>query len=206
MSSNTWGAERNHLKVTIKKEGVSERSVTRVVTNVSHADENKTLPLEGLLYNSAWWPVQKYSLVHMTDSWPHTCCCWCGLCPRCCRLQVCVFCAVLACFHERHPGKFPCRMCYSWQVSHSHGCAATAAAQELLIRLFLPCACVKEVSASVLCQAMKWSVSTPFEDLWQQYGPLTILGLRAQKQLSFINLSSRVTPWGDLPRKEWLLW
>lgn len=48
MSSNTWGAERNHLKVTTKKEGVSERGVTRLVTNVSHADENKTLPLEGL--------------------------------------------------------------------------------------------------------------------------------------------------------------
>lgn len=90
MSSNTWGVERKHLKVTTKKEGVSERGVTRLVTNMSHADQkNKTLPLEQLCcITLPGWTFQKYTLVHMTDSCPHTCCCWCGLClcsPR--RLQ-----------------------------------------------------------------------------------------------------------------------
>lgn len=70
----------------------------------------------------------------------------------------------------------------------SHGCAATAAAQELLTKLLLPCACVKKVSASVLFQAMKLSVFNPFEDLNNKI-PLTILDLRVQKQLSFIHFS-----------------
>lgn len=70
----------------------------------------------------------------------------------------------------------------------SHGCAAAAAAQELLTKLLLPCACVKKVSASVLFQAMKLSVFNPFEDLNNKI-PLTILDLRVQKQLSFIHFS-----------------
>lgn len=120
----------------------------------------------------------------MTDPCPHTCCCcWWGLClcsPRC--LQ-----AAGLCCHKRLPGKFLCMMYYSWRVSH--GCAATAAALELLTRLFLPCARVKKVFAGVLCRAVKWNVSTPFEDLNDNRIPLTILSLRAQKQLSFINFS-----------------
>lgn len=101
-----------------------------------------------------------------------------------CRLQVSVSCTVLPCCHKRGPGKVPCTMCYSRQVSHR--CAASAAAQELLTRLFLPSACVKKGFASVLCQAEKWNYSTPSEDFYDKRIPLTTLSVRAQKHLSFI--------------------
>lgn len=74
-------ASRGHTK-----EGVSERGVTRLISNVPHADEkNKTQPLEGLCcITQPGWPVQKYTFVHMAGSCPHTCCCCLCLCsPRC---------------------------------------------------------------------------------------------------------------------------
>lgn len=157
MCSNTWGAERKHLKVSTKKEGVSGRSVTGFIISMCCAvrGEQNHAPSTALLYNSQpGWPGQQHALVHMTDSRPHTYCCWHGLCLRSsscsCRLQVWVFHRVSACHHDRHSGKFRYMVYYSWQVGHR--CAATSA-QEILTWLFLSCVFAKKVfcKCPVLC-------------------------------------------------------
>lgn len=216
MCSNTWGVEGKHLKVSTEKKGVSKRGVTRLIISVSHAvtAEQKPLPLTQLCCVTHSLGGQ-FSNTHLfawltlvlTPAGASMVSGFTALAVRSCRLQVWVFRADSACRHESHPGKVSLHgvlWLTGWPWMRCHFCCL-GDPYKIVPML---CACQEGFcNCPVLCWVVKWNVSAVFEDPYDKRIPLTIVCLGAQKQLSFIDLSSlKVTPCNNLPRKELVLW